>query len=151
MDEFVARFVAANIVPYADRVGCWQDHVLSWVRLREGTTGFRLVRYEDLLADAAKELTRLAPLLGVHPTPELVERAVLLSSASNMQSLEEKQSKEWEAIKGTRQDIPFVREAKAGGWKTTLSAAAVRNIEQAWGPTMKEFGYDLVHKRRQIA
>ena len=50
MDEFVNRFVAANVVPYADRVGCWQDHVLSWVRLREGKPGFSMVRYEDLLA-----------------------------------------------------------------------------------------------------
>lgn len=48
MDEFVARFVNANVVPYADRVGCWQDHVLSWLRLREGRPEFRLVRYEDL-------------------------------------------------------------------------------------------------------
>src|SRR5450631_649825 len=27
MDQFVERFVAASVVPYADRVGCWQDHV----------------------------------------------------------------------------------------------------------------------------
>ena len=144
LDEFVTRFVAANVVPYADRVGCWEDHVLSWVRLREGKPGFRLVRYEDLLADAGKELTKLAPWLGIDPTPQLIERAVRLSSASNMQSLEKKQSKQWEATKGTRQDIPFVREAKAGGWRNKLSAAAVRTIEKAWGPTMKEFGYDLV-------
>ena len=51
----------ANVVPYADRVGCWQDHVLSWIRLRQGKPGFRLVRYEDLLADPVKELTSLAP------------------------------------------------------------------------------------------
>lgn len=88
MDEFVTRFVAANVVPYADRVGCWQDHVLSWVRLRADKPGFRLVRYEDLLADPAKELTNLAPLLGIEPTPSRVERAVRLSSASHMQSLE---------------------------------------------------------------
>ncbi len=144
MDEFVTRFVSANVVPYADRVGCWEDHVLSWVRLREGKPGFRLVRYEDLLADAGKELTRLAPWLGIDPTPQLIERAVRLSSASNMQSLEKKQSKQWEATKGTRQDIPFVREAKAGGWRNKLSASAVQTIEKAWGPTMKEFGYDLV-------
>src|SRR5215475_5248641 len=60
MDEFVERWVAANVVGYADRVGCWEDHVLSWVRLREGKAGFRLVRYEDLLADPVKELTALA-------------------------------------------------------------------------------------------
>jgi len=143
MDEFVTRFVAANVVPYADRVGCWQDHVLSWIRLREGKPGFRVVRYEDLLADPAKELTKLAPMLGIDPTPARVQRAVQLSSAGHMQSLEKQQSKQWETTKDTRQDIPFVREGKSGGWRNKLSEGAVRTIEQAWGATMKELGYDL--------
>ncbi|MGC1648217.1 MAG: sulfotransferase domain-containing protein [Candidatus Sulfotelmatobacter sp.] len=143
IDEFVNRFVAANVVGYADRVGCWQDHVLSWVRMREGKPGFRLVRYEDLLADPAKELTNLSPLLGITPSPARVERAVRLSSASHMQSLEKQQSKQWITTKDTRQDIAFVREAKSGGWRKTLSATAVATIEQAWGVTMKEFGYEL--------
>jgi hypothetical protein len=153
MDEFVERFVAAKVVGYADRVGCWQDHVLSWVRLREGKPGFKLVRYEDLLTHPQKELRALAPLLGIDPTPERIERAVRLSSANNMQSLEKQQSKDWVATKDTRQDIAFVREAKAGGWKSKLSAVAVRNIEQAWGPTMKELGYELVtesHAEREL-
>lgn len=144
MDDFVQRFVAAKVVPYADRVGCWQDHVLSWVRLREGNAGFRLVRYEDLLANPARELANMASLLKIDPTPERIDRAVRLSSASYMQSLEKKQSKQWEATKYTRQDISFVREAKAGGWRNKLSANAIRTIEQAWGPTMKEFGYQPV-------
>jgi hypothetical protein len=143
MDQFVDRFVAANIDPWVDRAGCWQDHVLSWVRLREGKPGFRLLRYEDLLADPAKELTKLAPLLGFDATSDRVERAVRLSSGSHMQSLEKEQSKQWIATKDTRQDIPFVREAKSGGWRNKLSTSAVRTIEQAWGATMKEFGYEL--------
>jgi hypothetical protein len=61
-----------------------------------------------------------------------------------MQSLEQKQSRQWGTTKDSRQDIPFVREAKAGGWRTKLSGTAVRTIEQAWGTTMKELGYDLV-------
>jgi hypothetical protein len=144
IEEFVTRWVAANVVPYADRVGCWQDHVLSWIRLRQGKQGFVLLRYEDLLADPAKELARLAPLVGLTTTPSRIERAVQLSSASNMQSLEKKESQNWVATKGTRQDIPFVREAKAGGWKKRLSPRAVQIIEDAWGTTMKELGYDLV-------
>jgi hypothetical protein len=144
MDEFVNRFIVANVVPYADRVGCWQDHVLSWVRLREGKPGFSMVRYEDLLADPAKELSNLAPMLGINPAPERIERAVRLSSASHMQSLEKEQSKQWGTTKDTRQDIAFVREAKSGGWRNKLSPRAVRTIEQAWGTTMKELGYDLV-------
>jgi hypothetical protein len=143
MDEFVKRFVAANVVAYADRVGCWQDHVLSWVRLREGKPGFRLLRYEDLVADPAKELASLALFLGVDATPARVERAIRLSSVSHMQSLEKKQSKQWILTKDSRQDIPFVREAKAGAWRNKLSDTAVRTIEQAWGTTMKELGYEL--------
>jgi hypothetical protein len=143
MDEFVTRWVSAKVVPYADRVGCWQDHVLSWIRLREGKPGFALVRYEDLLEDPARELRRLAPLIGIGATPQRIERAIKLSSATHMQSLEKKQSKEWETTKGTRQDIPFVRDAKSGGWRNKLPETAVRTIEQAWGATMKELGYDL--------
>ena len=45
--------------------------------------------------------------------------------------------------KGTRQDIPFVREAKSGGWKGKLSEASVRLIEDAWGSSMQELGYEL--------
>jgi hypothetical protein len=143
MDEFVDRFVAANVLGYADRVGCWQDHVLSWVRLRAGNPGFRLLRYEDLIADPVKELTDLAPFLGIEPTAERIERAVRLSSGSHMQSLEKEQSKQWVSTKGTRPDIPFVREAKSGGWRNKLSPTALRIIEEAWGATMKEFGYEL--------
>jgi Sulfotransferase domain len=143
MDEFVNRFIAASVVPYADRVGSWQDHVLSWIRLRKDAPGFRLVRYEDLLADPVRELTRLAPLMGVDPTPERVERAINLSSARHMQSLEKQQSQEWVATKDSRKDIAFVREAKAGGWRKKLSPVSVRAIEQGWGATMKELGYEL--------
>jgi hypothetical protein len=141
MDEFVSRFISANVVGYADRVGCWEDHVLSWLRMRYHKSGFQLIRYEDLVADPAKELARVAPLLGVDPTPERVERAVNLSSASHMRSLERTRS--WPAMKNTRQDIPFVRDAKAGGWRDKLSQASVWNIEQAWGNTIQELGYEL--------
>ena len=143
MEEFVARWMRANVVDYADRVGNWQDHVLSWIRLRQGRPGFVLVRYEDLLADPAKMLLQLAPFVGIVPTPERIERAVQLSSVSHMQSLEEKQAQEWITTKGTRQDIPFIRAAKAGEWRRKLPPGAVQMLEDAWGTTIKELGYDL--------
>jgi hypothetical protein len=143
IEEFVERFIAAKVVDYADRVGCWEDHVLSWIRLRQGKPGFRLLRYEDLLADPAGQLSGLLPLLGLNASPERIERAVRLSSGDHMQSLEKSQAKQWVTTKGTRQDIAFVREAKAGGWKQKLPRAAVQSIEQAWGATMQELGYEL--------
>ena len=141
MGDFVSRFIKADVVPYADRMGCWEDHVLSWLRLRMGKPGFLLIRYEDLVDNPAKELAKLAPLLGVDPTPEIIERAVSVCSAGNMRSLETKQSKDWLLTKKSRQDIRFVREAKSGGWRDELSEASVQAIEHAWGPTMRELGY----------
>ncbi|MGA2022824.1 MAG: sulfotransferase domain-containing protein, partial [Candidatus Sulfotelmatobacter sp.] len=50
MDEFVDRYLSAHTVGYADRLGSWEDHTLSWLRLRKGKPGYRCVRYEDLLS-----------------------------------------------------------------------------------------------------
>ena len=151
MDEFVTRFIAANTVPYADRWGSWEDHTLSWLRLRKGRSNYHLIRYEDLLSDPAAELLKVAPLLGIEPTPERIERAIHLSSANQMRSLEQKQWKEWVTTKDSRQDIPFVREAKSGGWRKVLSEASVKSIEEAWGATMQEIGYELAFSSRSMA
>ncbi len=143
MDEFVDRFLAARTVGYADRLGSWEDHTLSWLRLRNGRPGYRLVRYEDLLSDTATEVRRLADLLRIDAGSEKIERAVELSSASQMRSLEQKQGKQWGTTKNTRTDIPFVRDAKSGGWRGKLSPASARKIEEAWGATMEELGYGV--------
>lgn len=142
-DTFVDRFLSNTTGSFADQVGSWEDHTLSWMRLRQGRGTYHLVRYEDLIANPAQGLTMMAPLLGIEPTPERIERAIRLSSADHMRSLEKKQSKTWVTTKDTRQDLPFVREAKSGGWKNSLSEAAVEKIERAWGRTIEELGYEL--------
>ena len=146
MDDFVKRFVNVDVVDYANRVGSWEENVMSWVRMREGKSNFCLVRYEDLLTDPAAGLRKASPMLGIEPTPERIERALRLSSAQHMRDLEKSQSEKWITTKGTRQDIAFVREAKSGGWKGKLSDASVRLIEDAWGPSMRELGYELVSR-----
>lgn len=143
MDEFIDRFLAARTVGYADRLGSWEDHTLSWLRLRKGRSGYRFVRYEDLLSDTTNELRGLVDLLKVDCPPERIERAVRLSSAEQMRSLEQKQWQHWDTTKNTRKDIPFVGEAKQGGWRGRLSPESVHKIEDAWGATMKELGYKI--------
>lgn len=143
MDDFVKRFVDAKTVEYANRMGTWEENVMSWVRMRQGKASFCLVRYEDLLADPVKELKRVSPMLRIDPTPERIERAIRLSSATHMRSLEKTQWNKWVTTKDSRQDIPFVREAKSGGWRNRLSETSVRLIESAWGPSMRELGYEL--------
>jgi len=142
MDEFVDRFVTAKIWPSVDLFGSWENHVLSWVKMRGETEGFCFVRYEDMLRDPVAELKKMTPLLKINPSPEMLTRAVELSSADRMRALEKSQ-KGWVSTKGTRKDKPFVRAAKSGDWQSALSETSVRKIEQAWGATMQKFGYEL--------
>jgi hypothetical protein len=132
-----------RIADFIDRSGNWEEHVLSWLRLRQGSPTFRLLRYEDLLADPSCELMKLASFLEVESTPEWVGRAVQLSSAQRMRSLEQQQWKLWRPTRRTRGDIPFVRKATSGGWRNELSDRSVKKIEAAWGGTMKELGYEV--------
>ena len=142
MDEFVDRFVTAKIWPSVDLFGSWENHVLSWVKMRGETEDFCFVRYEDMLRDPVAELKKMTPLLKINPTAEMLTRAVELSSADRMRALEKSQ-KGWVSTKGTRKDKPFVRAAKSGDWQSALSETSVRKIEQAWGATMQKFGYEL--------
>jgi hypothetical protein len=44
--------------------------------------------------------------------------------------------------------MPFMRSAKAGGWKSSLPSEAVAEIESAWAPLMRVLGYELVGDSR---
>ena len=46
-------------------------------------------------------------------------------------------------LSGLIKDIPFVRTARSGGWKTSLPEVCVRQIETAWGDLMTTLGYEL--------
>lgn len=143
MDDFVSNWIRAQVVPYADRLGSWEEHTLSWLRLRGNDPDYCLLRYEDLLADPAGELQKVVPMLGVRAAEKRIHRAIELSSAKQMRSLEKSQSEQWVTTKDSRKDIPFVREAKSGGWKTQLSPESVRRIEASWGGLIQELGYSL--------
>jgi hypothetical protein len=140
LDRFVTRFVAGEALKPA-RLGTWGDNVASWRLMRQRDPGFMLLRYEDMLADTESVLDRIAPFLGIKATPERIAHAVECSSAHNMRSLEQVQGDQWHQSKDTRKDIPFVRSARSGGWKSALPQRAVSEIESAWGPLMEELGY----------
>ena len=142
LDDFVDRFVTAKIWPSVDFFGSWENHVLSWMKMRGDSQQFCFVRYEDMLRDPIEALKKISPLLNISPTPERLGRAVELSSADRMRDLEKTQT-DWVLTKGTRKDKPFVRAAKSGTWQGALSETSVRKIEQAWGTTMQKLGYKL--------
>jgi Sulfotransferase domain len=140
IETFVTRWMEPV---YWDRLGSWGDHVASWLSTRQGREGFLLLRYEDMLANPAAEMGKVAGLLGIDPAPERLARAAELSSADRMRRLEKNQGDKWIQTRYTRQDKQFVRKAGSGDWRTVLSPASVQRIEDAWGDIMKILGYQL--------
>ena len=139
IEQFVTRFVAGETCDF----GSWGTNVASWLVARQNSPNFLLLRYEDILARTSTELARVASFLGLKATPELVAQAVERSSADQMRKLE---GTDTSAIvtKNSRTDVPFVRSAKAGGWRAALPELAVKQLEAAWGPLMVYLGYELM-------
>jgi len=145
LEQFVTRFVAGETSVY----GSWAENVAGWIATRHGRPGFLLLRYEDMIADTHAELSKVATFLNIPPDSSRIVQAVERSSASKMREMESNQTKLWSSTKDTRSDVPFVRSAKAGGWKTGLPEASVHLIERAWYPLMKWLGYELASSPAQ--
>lgn len=144
IEQFVQRFVSGETSVYAS----WGENVAGWVATRYNTPDFLLLRYEDMISDTRQELTKVADFLGIDADIDRLSQAVERSSAERMRELEKKQSREWTTTKNTRTDIPFVRTAKSGNWKTSLPESAQEIIEGAWGPLMRWLKYETTTNAR---
>lgn len=140
--SFVSDFVLGRMISAS--WGTWRENVGSWIYARGGNPGFLLLRYEDLLADTKNQSARLAEFLGVQPTAALLEQAIGRSTADAMRKLEKAGGDQWVSTKGKRADIPFVRGATSGDWRTKLPERSIAEIETAWGSLMTALGYGLV-------
>ena len=139
LDQFVLRFIAGETAAY----GSWWENAVSWIAARHGNPAFLLVRYEDLLSDPISTIAKVAAFLGIQADEERLKAAVERSSADRMRVLEQEQFDKWTGTKNTDKKIPFVREAKSGGWKQNLPPYLVDKIEVAWFPLMNFLGYEL--------
>ena len=139
IETFVTRFLAGETCPH----GSWGQNVSTWLYTSEGSPRFLLLRYEDLIADAARELAKVVVFLHFSAGPEQIAQAVVRSSADQMRKLEKAQPNKNELMKGSRKDLSFVRAAGSGGWRSELPGPMVARIEEAWGPLMRHLGYEL--------
>jgi hypothetical protein len=140
LEEYVTRFIAGDT--YTENAS-WGQHVASWIITRDGDPRFLLVRYETLLSDTVGELGRIVKFLNISATPQRLSEVAELSSADRMRNLEAQQSSASSLMKGSRKDVPFVRKAKSGGWKSELPEPLVEKMEAAWSPLMRYLGYEL--------
>ena len=139
LEQYVERFVAGTTY----EIGSWGQHLLTWVGASNGQPGFLLARYEDMVADPVGQLSRIAAFLDVAATPQQLRAAVERSSAERMRKLEKEKGHLLSLTKGSREDLPFVRAAKSGGWRTDLPEPLIAKIETAWAPLMQHLGYEL--------
>jgi hypothetical protein len=142
IDSYVKDFVSGRLISAG--WGTWAENVASWLETRKRTNRFLLLRFEDMLDRTHAELERVATFLGISATPGMLDKAISNSSAERMRELEKQQQYQWVATKKHRKDIPFVRVAKAGGWRKNLPEPSIVEIEAAWGDLMTALGYPLV-------
>jgi hypothetical protein len=137
MDQYVSLFVSTGVDVFAS----WAENVSSWLATRDGRSDFLLLKYEDMTKEPERELSKIASFLKIPASRARLARAVELSSAQRMRDLEKKEMDVWEVTKNTRKDIPFVRGATPGVWRSALSKGQVEQIESAWCPIMVALGY----------
>jgi hypothetical protein len=137
LERYVAeRFLAGDLDV------SWGEHVGSWLGSRQNHPGFLLLRYEDLLQDPTRELSRLAGFLGIAANADALRQAIERSSADRLRQLEKVEHEAWVTTKGKRADVPFIAAAVAGAWKQSLPEPSVSLIESRWGHLMNSLGYE---------
>jgi len=171
IEHYVKRFLAGDVwsvyaswsqnvtswlatrpqAPTGGLFGTWADNVSSWLEAGVDGSNFLMLRYETMLEQPVHELGRIAAFLKIESTPELLSQAVARSSATSLRELEQQQSTNWVMTRKTRQDIPFVGAAKAGGWRANLPTECVAEIERCLGPLMTALGYELTSSIQQSA
>jgi len=113
----------------------WSNHVASWTS--ESQFPVHVVKYEDLLADAAGQLVDILGFLEIPVDRDRVARAV---SATDIAKL-----KKAEAENGFREQVGGG--AFFGGsdsWREELGEKWVRRIETDHGTVMEALGYEKV-------
>jgi len=91
-----------------------------------------LVRYEDLHADPAVALSRVAKTLGLDVAREQIDEAVRYASYENMKQMEVKQTLSGGRIKPVKKDDPNtykVRKAKVGGYRDYFDPEQIDRID----------------------
>ena len=134
--DTVAGKASGLQIPQA--LGSWSDHVASWVD--QDAIPVTVVRYEDMLANTARELTRILraarPDIGIDE--DRIQRAVKHAEFDRLAAAE--------AAGGFRERPAtmkrFFRNGRMGDWRSHLSAPQVAEITSRHAGMMQRFGYE---------
>ena len=129
--------VAASTLASVEARGSWPEHVEGW--LNTTACPVLLVRYEDLLSDAAGMLRRMLAFIGLPIDEARLKRAVEQADFSRLQR-RERETGFQEAPANTRSGR-FFREGRSGQWRTEMSERQIQRLSGYCAETMAALGY----------
>ena len=116
-------------------LGAWSAHVTSWVD--DSALDPLVVRYEDLHADPAGTLARIAAHLGWPASDAAINGAVAATHFDRLAGEERRHGFAELPDSASR----FFVSGRAGGWRDVLSAEQAAAIERDHDAVMRRFGY----------
>jgi len=164
-DVALSHYVDQYLTERGDRrwlkrgIGRWDDHVRSWLALKHPFP-LLLLRYEDLVGDAAHGARQICAFLGLTRSPTEIEQAVAGASFTRMREIEEADIRARQVgifyKQYLRQPIDaglrFMRSGRAGEAAEVLPAAQQRAVRTVFGGVMQQLGYvDAGEKLRPVA
>lgn len=150
IDEMIDAMVDRNAVFRStdgiyEFVGRWDEHVQSWLN----APGLQhiAVRYEDMVADTATEMTRVLEFLRIPVRQGQLKRAVRASSFSELRKQERTQGF---SERPDQMEAFFVTGTK-GGWRNTLSPAQVARIRTEFHDALEKYYPEMMAETAEVA
>jgi Sulfotransferase domain len=130
--NFIDSFLAGDL---NRNLGSWGENVSSWIAGRFNCSGFALLRFEDLVSDTGRELTRVANFAGWPAGQSIISHAIERSSPEEMRKMQKQQ---------VRNPATIASADTLSEWKSELPKSQVMRIENAWGEIMSCLGYECL-------
>jgi hypothetical protein len=144
-DSFLLSFLEGRALA----IGSWQEHSRSWLKSPLAKNGnLMVVRYEDLRQNSEQVLGQLLQFLGVPREFRIIRKAIENNALQQMRAKEDSALRAGAHSvllgrqKSAEEDRRFVRKGAIGGWRTKLTDAQVKIIQQYAGDTLAAAGYE---------
>jgi Sulfotransferase domain len=145
LDSFLLSFLKGTAL----QQGSWQEHTRSWLESPLAKNGnLMVVRYEDLRKSPEQVIGQLLEFLGVTPDFQVIRKAIEDNSLQQMRAKEDRAAKAGEhspllaSHKNNGEDGRFVRKGAVGGWRSKLTEAQIKIIDQYAGDVLQNLGYE---------
>jgi hypothetical protein len=118
----------------------WDRHVESWLFQNPHLDRMCVIRYEQLMADPAGGVAKIAAFGGLKCSPAEIRRAVEESSFERMKAVEKKKGLGYSDP--GRPEIAFVRKGGSGNWRELFGDAEKKVFKERFGRMLIKTGYE---------